>query len=190
MDNPQDSIWYCLDWESEVITTTLCSTANVVSLTFPSIEPLNNPEDVLYCSIYASVLKFHTHHAEYYQLPLVQKPTAIGLIIYKRSTHTYTKLRYLGCSSPETKLSHTGGNKRNSRTLFPSSFDLINTRNKNNKTIGSVSVLISFGYTRNKRKNSSTRQISLTCLTNGWADVDKRRMVKCFPRAPGFYPKQ
>ena len=90
MDNPQDSIWYCLDWESEVITTTLCSTANVVSLTYPSIDPLNNPEDVLYRSTCASGLKFHTHPAEYYELPLVQKPTAIGLIIYKRNTHTHT----------------------------------------------------------------------------------------------------
>ena len=47
--------------------------------------------------------------------------------------------------------------KKKSWTLFQSSFDLINTRNKNYKTLNSTRVFISFKYTRNKKKDSSTQ---------------------------------
>ena len=38
---PLDSIWYCLDWEPAVITTTLCSTTNGESLKVLYSHPIS-----------------------------------------------------------------------------------------------------------------------------------------------------
>ena len=73
----------------------------------------------------ASVLKSHTHHLEYYQPPIVHKPTTTGSTIYKCSTRT--KLCDLNWCWSEGKLSNPWDNNRKSWThllLIP----LINNR--------------------------------------------------------------
>ena len=148
--HPLDSVWDDFDWEPPVITTTLCSTANVKSLTYISIKSCNYPRDISLPWNCASVFNSRVASTR-----IEQKPTTTGLFIYKHSTHT--KLRHLGRGRSEEKLSNSWGNKRKSWNHLPSSFHLINTKNKKGKTLDSPSVLISFIYTRNKKKNLSTK---------------------------------
>ena len=63
---------------------------------------------------------------------------------------------------------------------------LIKTRNKNGKTLDLPSILISFSNTRNKKVNSSTRQIGLTRVTNSWAVAHKSWMARCSTHTQGF----
>ena len=148
---PYNSIWDRLDWESAVITTTLCSTANGESLIYPSIKSWNNP------GVFLKLCKCsQTQHPSprVASTPTEQSLTTIRLIIYKHSTHT--KLRHLARGRSEEKLSNPWVDKRKSWTHLPSSLFLINTRNKKNKSFDSPSALISFSYTRNKKRNLST----------------------------------
>ena len=98
-----------------------------------------------------------------------QKPTTFGLIIYKHYTHTHT---------------HT-----HTHTLFLIPPDQHQKQNEK-KPLDLASVLISFSYSRNTKKNSSTRQIKLTRVANSRRVIHKSCMTRCFPRVPVFQPKQ
>ena len=124
---------------------------------YQSIEYWNNPKKISFPWNCANVLKFHTHYPEQHQPPIEQKPNAVGLFIYKQSTRIHTKLRHLARGRSEGKLSNLWCNKRKFWTHIPFSFHLIYTRIKNDKTLDSASVLISFRYIRKKKKNSSTK---------------------------------
>ena len=77
------------------------------------------------------------------------------------------------------------GLRGSSQTLgshLPSSFH----QKQKDKTIDSPRVLISFSYTRNKKKSSSTRYIRLIRVTNSRSVAHKSWMARCFPRVPVF----
>ena len=54
------------------------------------------------------------------------------------------------------------------------------------KTIDSSSALVSFSCNRNKNKNSFTKLIGLTRVTNSRVVAHKSYMATCSPRAPEF----
>ena len=69
----ESSVWDGLDWEPNVITTTLYLTAIVESLKYPSIKSWNNPGDISLSWNCASVLKCHNHQSEEQQPTREQK---------------------------------------------------------------------------------------------------------------------
>ena len=95
--------------------------------------------------------------------PIEQKPTTIGLIIYRHFTRT--KLRHLARGRSERKLSNPCINKRKSCTNLPSSFCLINTRKKD-KTLDSHSVLITLRSTTSGTKWRTHVLGRSGCVTN------------------------
>ena len=100
-------------------------------------------------------------------------------LAYSSRNTPHTKLCHLACGRSEGELSNPGGNKRKSWTHVPSSFHMINTRYKKDKTLHSPSFLLSFSCTRNKKKkNSSTSQERVTRVSV----VHKSWIAKCFPR--------
>ena len=117
-------------------------------------EAVKYPGDILLPWNFASVLKPHTHHHEYLQPLIEQKPTTTGLIIYKHAT--CTKLRHLTGDKSKGKLPNPCGNRRKSWNHLTPSFPWLTPESKKTKTIDFIRGLISFSYTRNK-KNSSTR---------------------------------
>ena len=138
--------------QSRTIITTLCSTTTGESLygfTHPSIKTWNNPGDISLTWNCISVIKSQPPHSEWHQLPIKRKPTTIDLIIYKHSTH---KSRHLKRGRSEWKLSNPCGDKRKSWTHLPSSFCLINTRNKKIKSQIHPVLLYSSATPRTKRR--------------------------------------
>ena len=74
--------------------------------------------DILLSWSCASVLEWYTHYLQKHQLPIEQKPTTIGFIIYKHSTDT--KLYHPVSGRSEEKLSiprFTEGNPKLSLTI-------------------------------------------------------------------------
>ena len=60
-----------------------------------------------------------------------KKPSTNTTLTHSHThTHTHTKLCQLAGGRSEGKLSNSWGSKRKSWTHLPSTFDLINTRNK------------------------------------------------------------
>ena len=102
------------------------------------------------------------------------KPTTIGLII----SHTLHTLNYLARNKTEGKLVNPWDNTRKSWThLSPSILSL--TSGTKRFTLDSPSILISFSYTRKKKKNPSPKWISVTRVTNSWAVAYKSWMARC-----------
>ena len=88
------------------------------------------------------------------------KPTTIGLIRYKQSTHT----KYVTSLSKRLMGSSWTPGIRKSLTHLPPSFPWLTP-----ETLDSRSVFHFVSNTRNKQKNSSTRYIRLKHVTNCWA---------------------
>ena len=119
---------------------------------------------------------------------MVYKKPSTNTTLTHSHTHTHTKLCQLAGGRSEGKLSNSWGSKRKSWTHLPSTFDLINTRNKKIKP-QIYSQCSFYSAAPITKKNSSTRQIKLTCVTDIRAVTHKSNIARCLSRVAGFQPK-
>ena len=114
----------------------------------------------------ASNIKSHSHHPEWHQPPIEEKlpshrlasayrakTSHLGLIIYTHST--CTNLRYFAHDKIEGKLPNHCGNTKKSCTYLSPWFHWLTPETERWNLRWSPSVLITFSYTRKKKKNPS-----------------------------------